>query len=89
MLNDRQKIDLDNYITGHWGEDQFKNDEPEPDDDEPLTDDDPEGDDFFNLLSGKIEYSVQWAAWERFCHERGTNPETVFAVLQRARAATH
>ncbi len=33
MLNDRQKIDLDNWITGHWGEDQFK-------DDEPLTDDD-------------------------------------------------
>ena len=21
--------DLDNYITGHWGEDQFRDDEPE------------------------------------------------------------
>ena len=29
MLNDRQKIDLDNYITGHWGEDQFKDDDRE------------------------------------------------------------
>lgn len=27
------KVDLDNYITGHWGEDQFRDDEsdlPEP-----------------------------------------------------------
>jgi len=28
MSRDLNKADLDNYITGHWGEDQFR-DEPE------------------------------------------------------------
>jgi hypothetical protein len=30
MLNSRQRADLDNYITGHYGEDQFRDDD-EPD----------------------------------------------------------
>ncbi len=41
-LNDRQKRDLDNYITGHYGEDQFKHERPEEEDepDEPEIDED-------------------------------------------------
>ena len=33
MSRDLNKADLDNYITGHWGEDQFR-DQPEDDDDD-------------------------------------------------------
>lgn len=28
-MNNRERADLDNYITGHYGEDQFNGDEPE------------------------------------------------------------
>ena len=31
-MDERMKIDLDNYITGHWGEDQAQDFEDEEDD---------------------------------------------------------
>lgn len=49
---------------------------------------DAETGEFFDLLSGKIEYSVQWEAWERLCQEHEVNPVTAFAVLGRAYKAT-
>ena len=39
MSRDLNKADLDNYITGHWGEDQFR-DEPEDDEQPEKTEDD-------------------------------------------------
>jgi hypothetical protein len=39
-LNDRQRNDLDNYITGHYGEDQFNKNERREDDYEPEIDED-------------------------------------------------
>ncbi len=32
-MSSRQRADLDNYITGHWGEDQFRDDDPMIEDD--------------------------------------------------------
>lgn len=42
--------DLDNYITGHYGEDQFKDDEPE---DEEVSPD--QGDDIAAALAAENE----------------------------------
>ena len=41
---------------------------------------------FFDLLSGKVEYSIQWAAWEALCEKHGANAETVLGLLNRAHA---
>lgn len=46
-LNRRQRDELDNYITGHYGEDQFRGSDPEPDDEtvDATYESDEEGDD--------------------------------------------
>jgi hypothetical protein len=59
-LTDRQRIDLDNYITGHWGEDQFKNEPPENTDFDTLEeqtreDDEPTGELFQGPLDAEID----------------------------------
>jgi len=33
MMDSRMRADLDNYIMGHWGEDQFRDDDPVIEDD--------------------------------------------------------
>lgn len=39
-LNQRQRNDLDNYITGHYGEDQLKDERREEEEDEPEIEED-------------------------------------------------
>lgn len=39
---------------------------------------------FFELLSGKIEYSVQWKAWDKLCQEYDTDGLTILGLLNRA-----
>jgi len=40
MMTQRELNDLDNYITGHYGEDQFKRDPDDDDDDDDDNDND-------------------------------------------------
>jgi hypothetical protein len=42
---------------------------------------------FFSLLSGKVEYAVQWEQWTRLCEENGADPEVVLGLLQRVHEA--
>ena len=56
-LNDRQKRDLDSYITGHWGEDQFKHERPE-EEEEPEIDED-------KFPWRKRAFDHGWAQYER------------------------
>ena len=42
---------------------------------------------FFKLLSGAIEYRVQWEAFQALCGQNGVNADMVLDLLVRARKA--
>lgn len=46
-----------------------------------------QNDNFFQLLSGKIEYSRQWKAWERLCEQHGADAQIVLGLLNRVHDA--